>query len=147
MMPSNSLPTFKLSQHVFSRESVFHIRWPKYWRFSFCICPSSEYSWLISFRIDWFDLLVVQRTQESSPSHFKSINSSALSLLYGPTLTSSHRTRKGQFSFQSQREAMPKNVQTTVQLHSFHMLLASHAENCPSQASTILCTSRYSSWI
>ena len=50
---------------VFSDESVLHIRWPKYWSFSFSISPSNEYLGLISFRIDWFDLLTVQGTQES----------------------------------------------------------------------------------
>ena len=49
----------------FSSESALHIRWPKYWSFSFSISPSSEYSRLISFRIDWFDLLVVQGTLKS----------------------------------------------------------------------------------
>ena len=58
---SPSLSAFNLSQHHgFSKESVLHIRWPKYWRFS--ISPSNEYSGLISFRIDWFDLLAVQET-------------------------------------------------------------------------------------
>ena len=61
---------------------------PKYWSFSFIIGPSNEYSGLISFSIDWFDLLAVQGTQESSTApQFESINSSALNLLYGPTLT------------------------------------------------------------
>ena len=50
------------SIRVFSNESALHIRWPKYWRFSFSISPSSEYSGLISFQIDWFDLLAVQGT-------------------------------------------------------------------------------------
>ena len=60
-----------------------------YWSFNFSIRPSNEYSGLISFRIDWLDLLAVQDSQESSPIlQFKSINSLALSLLYGPTLTS-----------------------------------------------------------
>ena len=69
---------------VFSSESVLCIRWPKYWNFS--ISPSNEYSGLIFFRIDWFDPLAVQGTQESSPTpEFKSINSSALSFPYGPT--------------------------------------------------------------
>ena len=69
----------------FFNESALHIRWPKYWSFSFSISPSSEYSGLISFRIDWFDL-AVQGTLKSLPApQFKSINSSALSLLYGPT--------------------------------------------------------------
>ena len=53
------------SSRVFSSESVLHIRWPKYWSFSFSISPSNEYSVLISFRIDWFDLLAVQGTLKS----------------------------------------------------------------------------------
>ena len=65
------------------------LRRPKYW--SFNISPSNEYSGLISIRIDWFDLLEVQETQESSPTpQFKSINSLVLSFLYGPTLISIH---------------------------------------------------------
>ena len=62
--------------------------WPKYWRFS--ISPSNEYLELISFRIDWFDLLTVQGTLKSSAPQFKSINSSVLSFLYNPTLTTIH---------------------------------------------------------
>ena len=98
VMPSNHLilccpllvlPSIFPSIRVFSNESVLHIRWPKYWSFSFSISPSSEYSGLISFRMDWLDLLAVQSTLESSPtSKFKSINSSALGFLYSPTLTS-----------------------------------------------------------
>ena len=49
----------------FSKESALHIRWPKYWSFSFSICPSNEYSGLISFRMDWFDILAIQRTLSS----------------------------------------------------------------------------------
>ena len=76
---------------VFSNESVHLIRWPKCWRFSFSISPSNEHSGPISFRIDWLDLFAVQGTQESSPTpQFKSINSSGLSFLYGPTLTFIH---------------------------------------------------------
>ena len=96
IQPSHPLmlyfPSLNLSQHQgLSNESVLHIRWPKDWSFSFSISPSNEYSGLISFRIDWFDLLVVQGTQESSPaSQLESFNSSASSLLYGPTLTSVH---------------------------------------------------------
>ena len=76
---------------VFSNELVLWIRWPKYWSFSFSISPSNEYSGLISFRMDWLDLLAVQGTLESSPTpQFKSINSSALSCLYSPTLASIH---------------------------------------------------------
>ena len=71
VMPSNHLilchpllllPSMFPSIRVFSNESVLHIRWPKYWSFSFSIGPSSEYSELISFRIDWLDLLTVQET-------------------------------------------------------------------------------------
>ena len=57
---------------VFSNESVLHIRWPKYWSFSFNISPSNEYSGLISFRIDWFDLLEVQGTLKSLLQHHSS---------------------------------------------------------------------------
>ena len=79
------------SIRVFSNESVRPIRWPKYWSFSFSISPSSEYSGLISFKIDWLDLLAVQGTLKSFPTpQFKSINSLALSLLYSPALTSMH---------------------------------------------------------
>ena len=89
---SPSPPTFNLSQHqdLFKWVSS-HIRWPEYWSFSFSISPSNEYSGLISFRMDWLDLLAVQGTQEFSPTpQLKSINSSALIFLYSPTLTSIH---------------------------------------------------------
>ena len=77
------------STRVFSNKSSLCIRWPKYWSFSFSISPSNENSGLISFRMDWLDLLAVQGTSPTSPTpQFKSINSSALSLLYGPTLIS-----------------------------------------------------------
>ena len=56
------LPSIFPSIRVFSNESTLHIRWPKYWSFSFSISPSNEYSGLISFWIDWFDLLAVQGT-------------------------------------------------------------------------------------
>ena len=59
------LPSIFPSIRVFSNESVLHIRWSKYWSFSFSISPSNEYSGLISFRIDWFDLLAVQETLKS----------------------------------------------------------------------------------
>ena len=86
------LPSIFPSIRVFSNESVLHIRWPKYWSFSFSISSSNEYSGLISFRIDWFDLLAVQGTLKSLLQHHssKAINSSALSLLYSPTPTSIH---------------------------------------------------------
>ena len=89
---SPSPPAFNLFKiRVISSESALGNQVAKYWSFSFSINPSNEYSGYISFRIDWFDLLSVQGTQESSPtSQFKSINSSMLSLLYGPSCTSIH---------------------------------------------------------
>ena len=89
------LPPIPPSIRVFSSESALCMRWPKYWSFSFSIIPSKEYPGLISFRMDWLDLLAVQGTQESSPTpQFKSINSLALSFLHSPTLTSIHDHRK-----------------------------------------------------
>ena len=66
------LPSIFPSIRVFSNESVLHIRWPKYWSFSFSISPFNEYSGLISLRIDWFDLLAVQRTLRSLFQHHSS---------------------------------------------------------------------------
>ena len=63
------LPSIFPSIRVFSNESALCIRWPKYWSFSFCISPSNEYSGLISFRVDWFDILAVQGTLKSLPQH------------------------------------------------------------------------------
>ena len=100
MMPSNHLilcysllvlPPIFPSIRVFSNESALCLGWPEYWSFSFSISPSSEYSGLISFRIDWLDLLAVQGTFKSPPApQFESIHSLVLSLLYGPALTSIH---------------------------------------------------------
>ena len=100
VMPSNHLilccplllpPSIFPHIRVFSNESVLPIRWPKDWSFSFSITPSSEYSGLISFRIDLFDFLCSSRdSRVFSITKFKSINSSALSLLYDSTLTSVH---------------------------------------------------------
>ena len=87
------LPSIFPRIRVFSNGSVLHIRWPKkYWGFSFNISPSSEHSGLISFRMDWLDLLAVQGTLKSllQPHSSKSINFSALSFLYSPTLTLIH---------------------------------------------------------
>ena len=63
------LPSILPSIRVFSNESVLHIRGPKYWSFSFSISPSNEYSHLISFKVDWFDLFAVQRTLKSLQHH------------------------------------------------------------------------------
>ena len=85
------LPSIFPSIRVFSNESALCIRWPKYCSFSFNISPSNEHPALISFRMDWLDLLAVQGTLESSPTpQLKSINSSVLSFIYSPTLTSIH---------------------------------------------------------
>ena len=87
LLPPSIFPSIR----VFSNESALHIRWPRYWSFSFSISPSSEYSGLIPFRMDWLDLLAIQGTLKSPPTlQFKSISSLALSLLYGPTLTAIH---------------------------------------------------------
>ena len=101
VMPSNQLilcrpflllPSIFPSIRVFSNESAVCIRWPKYRSFSFNISPSSEHPGLISFRMDWLGSPRSPRdSQESSPTaQFKSISSSVLSLLYGPTFTSVH---------------------------------------------------------
>ena len=89
LIPFSCLPSIFPSIRVCCSESVLCIRWPKYWSFSFSISPSNEYSRLISFRMDWLDLLAVQGTLKSLLQHH-SINSSALSFLYSPTLTSIH---------------------------------------------------------
>ena len=89
------LPSTFPDIRIFFNELFLCIRWPNYGSLSFSISPSNEYSGLISFRIDWFDLLVVQASQESSPApQLKSISSLVLSLLYGPTLTSVMTTGK-----------------------------------------------------
>ena len=81
VMPSNHLilcrpllllPSIFPSIRAFSNESAFHIRWPKHWSFSFSISPSNEYLGLISFRIDWLDLLAVQGTLKSLLQHHSS---------------------------------------------------------------------------
>ena len=81
VMPSNHLilycplflwPSIFPSIRIFSNESVLHIRWPKYWSFSFSISPSNDYSGLISFGIDWLDLLAVQGTLKSLLQHHSS---------------------------------------------------------------------------
>ena len=89
LLPPPSPFAFNLSQHqIFANELTLHFRWPKYWSFSFSNSPFNENSGLISFRIDWSDLLAVQG---SSPAlQFEGINSSAVCLLYGPALTPVH---------------------------------------------------------
>ena len=93
VMPSNHLslchpllflPSVFPSIRVFSNESVLHIRWPKYWSFSFCISPSNEYSGLISLRIDLLDLLAVQGALKSLLQH----HSSKASILFNSIINS-----------------------------------------------------------
>ena len=99
VMPSNHLilfrplllpPSIFPSIRVLSSESVLCIRWPKYWSFSFNISPSNEYSGLITFRMDWLDLLTVQGTLKSFLQLHSSKASSVLSFLQSPTITSKH---------------------------------------------------------
>ena len=104
MMPSNHLilchplllPSIFPRIKVFSNESALCIRWTKYWSFSFSISPLSEYSGLISFRMDWLDLLVVQGTLKSLLQHHSSKASilRCSAFFTGPTLTSVHDHRK-----------------------------------------------------
>ena len=68
LLPPSNFPSIR----VFSNESVLHLRWPKYWSFNFSISPSNEYSGLISFRMDWVDLLTVQGTLKSLLQHHSS---------------------------------------------------------------------------
>ena len=96
------LPSIFPSIRVFSNESGLLIRWTKYWSFS--ISPSIEYSGLISFRIDWFDLLAVQGTLESFLAPQFESSFSVVSLLYGPPLTSIHEYQK----------TIPLTIQTTI---------------------------------
>ena len=100
LLPPSIFPSIR----VFSNESAFHIRWPKYWSFNFSISPSNEHSGLISFRMDWWDLLIVHRTLKSLLQHHSSkvsvlwrsaffivqLSHSALSFLYSPTVASIH---------------------------------------------------------
>ena len=198
VMPSNHLilcccllpPSIFPSIRVFPKESVLCTRCLKYWSFSFSISPSNEYSGLVSFRINWFDLLALQGSLKSLLQHhsskvsilqhsaFFTVRLSHSYMTAGKTialtrhtfvgkvmplllnmlsrlvvevmefqmnyskswkmmlwkcctqyaskfgkLSSGHRTGKGQFSFQSQRKAIPKNAQTTAQLHSSHTLV------------------------
>ena len=100
VMPSNHLilchpllllPSIFPRIRIFLNESALRIRWPSYWSFRCNISPSNEHPGLISFRMDWLALCSPRDSQESSPTpQFKSINSSVLSFLYSPTLTSIH---------------------------------------------------------
>ena len=119
-MPSNHLilcrpllllPSIFPSIRVFSTESVLCIRWPKYWSFSFNISPSNEYSGLISFRMDWLDLL----------------ESKGLSRIFSNTTVQKHQFFGPSNQSNPKERQLPKNAQTTAQLHSSDMLV----KNCP----------------
>ena len=135
VIPSNNLilchpfflmPSIFPSIRVFSNESVLCIRWPKYWSFSFSISPSSEYSGLISFRIQWFDL-AVQGTLKSSPiPQFKSISSSALSFLYSPTPVSLPRKSNKQRNLVGYNPRSHKELDTTDRLTYTHTHTSIH---------------------
>ena len=86
------LPSIFPRIRVFSSESALPIRWPRYWSFCFSICPSNEYSRLVSFRMDWFDLLAVQGTLKSLHQNHncKASILQCSAFLHGPTLTSVH---------------------------------------------------------
>ena len=91
-LPLLLMPSIFPSIRVFSSQSALRIRWPKYWSFNFSISPSNEYAWLISFRIDWLELLAVQGTLKSLLQHH-SLKASILwysTFFYGPPLTSKH---------------------------------------------------------
>ena len=125
MMPSNHLilcrplllqPSIVPSIRVFSNESVLLIRWPKYWSFSFSISPSNECSGLISFRIDWFDLIAVQGTLKSLLQHHN-LKVSILCCSHFfccPALTSVHDSWKNQ-SF----DYIDNNCQSNVPAFSY----------------------------
>ena len=97
VMPSNHplilMSSIFPSSRVFSNKLALHIRWPKYWSFSFSLSPSNEYSGLISFRIDWFDLLAVQGTFKSLLQHHSS-KASILQCSAFFMVQLSHPTRK-----------------------------------------------------
>ena len=137
-MPSNYLilcrpllllPSIFPSIRVFSNESVLRIRWPTYWSFSFSLSPSSEYSGLISLRMDWLDLLVVQRTLKSLLQHqFKSISSSALSRLYAqlshPYMTTGKTVALTRRTFVDKVMCLLLNMLSTFLPRSKHLLIS-----------------------
>ena len=132
------LPPIPPSITVFSNESTLRVRWPKYWSFSCSIIPSKEHPGVISFRMDWLDLFAVQGTLKSPPTpQFKSINSSVLSFLHSPTLTSIHdhfvpldhqllrpvQAQNGldQSGFSSVKKVMPDSVSRRAPTWSIHI--------------------------
>ena len=140
VMPSNHLilcrpllllPSIFPSIRVFSNDSALCIRQPEYWSFSFSVCPSKEYSVLISFRTDWFDILAVQGTLKSLIQHykFKNINSSMLRFLYGPILTSIHDYWKNQ-SFDQTELSNSRESPTTLSQDEKNTDVTPGMQNC-----------------
>ena len=114
LMPP-SPPALNLSIKVFSSELAIHIRWPKYWNFSFSISPSNEYSGLISFRIDWFDLPAVQGTLKSLQHHSSKasiLRCSALFIVHlsHPYMTTGKTTASTGQTFVSKVMSLPFNT-------------------------------------
>ena len=105
------LPSILPSSRLFSNESVLHIRWPEYWSFSFSISPSNEYSGLVSFRMDWLDLLAVQGTLQSLLQH----HSSKASILWCSAFRSQPFTkeRPGKRAFQAVNSICKAHVSKT----------------------------------
>ena len=135
------LPPIPPSIRVFSKESTLRMSWPNYWGFSFSISPSNEHPGLISFRMDWLDLLSVfspRDSPESSPTpQFKSINSLALRFLHSPTVTSIHDHWKSH----SQSTIFPASLATNpleylVLPEPLHPKQLHHLHTWPSQGQT-----------
>ena len=117
------LPSLFPSIRVFSNESALCIRWPKYWSFSFSISPSNEYSWLISFRMDWLDCLAIQETLKSLLQHhsskasvlrhsvFFTVQFSHLYMITGKTVSTEGKTKDLQVYLPPYRQACPHKVQ------------------------------------
>ena len=113
------LPSIFPSIRVFSNESVLHIKWPKYWSFSFSISPSKEYTGLISFRIDWFDFLEVQRALMSLLWHHNS-KASILQCSAFFIVQLSH-------SYMTTRKTITLTIQTFVSKVMFLLFMATHS--------------------
>ena len=118
LLPSSIFPRIR----VFSSESIHHIRWPKYWNFSFGISPSKEYSGLISFRIDWLDLLAVQGTLKSLLQH----HSSKASILWCSAFFIVQLSHPYMTTGKTIALNMTLNALWEVHLYTYHVFLLVH---------------------